>query len=66
MAIGPPQKKVDCLQHTYQGKVDAVGLPIVIPNSNESVLLGAAILGACASKRFHSIQVSISHLFPST
>ncbi|KAI0240066.1 FGGY carbohydrate kinase domain-containing protein [Lamellibrachia satsuma] len=39
-----------------QTHADVTGLPIVIPNSNESVLLGAAILGACASKRFHSIQ----------
>jgi len=33
------------------------GLPILIPENEESVLLGAAILAACASQEFPNIQV---------
>ena len=35
---------------------DAVGIPIVIPDEEESVLLGSAVLGACASQFFPSIE----------
>ncbi len=34
-----------------------VGLPIILPNATEGVILGSAILGACASRDFSSIQV---------
>ena len=33
------------------------GLPILLPDVTEAVLLGAAILGACASGDFKSMQV---------
>ena len=38
------------------------GLPVVLPEESESVLLGAAILGATASKYFNSIQVIYTHV----
>jgi len=34
-----------------------VGLPVLIPENEESVLLGSAILAACASQEFPSVQV---------
>ena len=34
-----------------------VGFPCVLPRESESVLVGSAILGACASGDFSSIQV---------
>ena len=34
------------------------GLPCVLPRESESVLVGSAILGACASGDFSSVQVS--------
>ena len=34
-----------------------IGFPCVLPRENESVLVGSAILGACASGDFTSIQV---------
>lgn len=33
------------------------GIPTILPNEEESVLLGAAILGASASNNFSNIQV---------
>jgi hypothetical protein len=33
------------------------GLPVILPSEEESVLVGSAVLGACASKDFGSIQV---------
>ncbi|MGH0177967.1 UNVERIFIED_CONTAM: hypothetical protein FKN15_076555 [Acipenser sinensis] len=36
---------------------EGTGLPVVLSREVESVLVGAAILGACASGDFHSIQV---------
>lgn len=33
------------------------GLPVVLPAQTEAVLVGAAILGACASQDYSSIQV---------
>lgn len=33
------------------------GLPVVLPDQMEAVLLGAAVLGACASQDYSSIQV---------
>lgn len=38
------------------------GLPVVLPEQKEAVLLGAAMLGACASRDCSSIQVE-SHTF---
>ena len=34
-----------------------VGLPVVLPKEEESVLLGSAVLAASASKDFNTIQV---------
>uniref|UniRef100_A0A8D0AFG1 FGGY carbohydrate kinase domain-containing protein n=1 Tax=Sander lucioperca TaxID=283035 RepID=A0A8D0AFG1_SANLU len=36
---------------------NATGLPVVLPDQTEAVLLGAAILGACASQDYSTIQV---------
>ena len=33
------------------------GLPVVLPDQMEAVLIGAAVLGACASQDYSSIQV---------
>lgn len=33
------------------------GLPVVLPNQTEAVLVGAAVLGACASRDYSTIQV---------
>lgn len=33
------------------------GMPCVLPRESESVLLGAAILGACASGYYETVQV---------
>lgn len=35
-----------------------LGMPVVLAQEVESVLIGAAILGACASEDFASLQVS--------
>ncbi len=35
------------------------GLPVVLPDAAESVLVGSAILGACASGHFSSVQVPL-------
>ncbi|XP_005094638.1 FGGY carbohydrate kinase domain-containing protein [Aplysia californica] len=39
-----------------QTHTDILGVPVVLPDSEESVLLGAAMLGACASGDFPNIQ----------
>ncbi|XP_039175850.1 FGGY carbohydrate kinase domain-containing protein isoform X2 [Crotalus tigris] len=39
-----------------QMHADIVGMPVVLAQEVESVLMGAAILGACASKDFASLQ----------
>uniref|UniRef100_UPI003AAC4415 FGGY carbohydrate kinase domain-containing protein n=1 Tax=Centroberyx gerrardi TaxID=166262 RepID=UPI003AAC4415 len=36
---------------------NATGLPVVLPDQTEAVLIGAAVLGACASRDYISIQV---------
>ncbi|XP_044464910.1 FGGY carbohydrate kinase domain-containing protein-like isoform X2 [Mangifera indica] len=38
-----------------QQQADIIGCPIILPRENESVLLGAAILGAVAAKRYSSL-----------
>ena len=51
---------VFCMQHLLliiPPVFDVVGLPIVVSHEVESVLIGAAILGACASGEFASVQV---------
>ncbi|XP_056149938.1 FGGY carbohydrate kinase domain-containing protein isoform X2 [Lampris incognitus] len=35
---------------------NATGLPVVLPEQTEAVLVGAAVLGACASQDYSSIQ----------
>uniref|UniRef100_A0A8C5SBE7 Carbohydrate kinase FGGY C-terminal domain-containing protein n=1 Tax=Laticauda laticaudata TaxID=8630 RepID=A0A8C5SBE7_LATLA len=40
-----------------QMHADIIGMPVVLAQEVESVLMGAAILGACASKDFASLQV---------
>ncbi|KAG2461217.1 HOOK1 protein, partial [Polypterus senegalus] len=50
-----------------QTHADVTGLPIVLSHEVESVLVGAAILGACASGDFTSIQMQTFSLpFPCT
>ncbi|KAI9126108.1 hypothetical protein K1719_003526 [Acacia pycnantha] len=39
-----------------QEHADIIGCPIILPSESESVLLGAAILGAVASKKFSNIR----------
>uniref|UniRef100_A0A670XW36 FGGY carbohydrate kinase domain containing n=1 Tax=Pseudonaja textilis TaxID=8673 RepID=A0A670XW36_PSETE len=39
-----------------QMHADIIGMPVVLAQEVESVLMGAAILGACASKDFASLQ----------
>uniref|UniRef100_A0A3B4A0H6 FGGY carbohydrate kinase domain-containing protein n=1 Tax=Periophthalmus magnuspinnatus TaxID=409849 RepID=A0A3B4A0H6_9GOBI len=38
---------------------NATGLPVVLPDQMEAVLVGAAVLGACASQDYSSIQYSV-------
>lgn len=45
-----------------QIQADATGLPILKPREAESVLLGAAILGACASQYFNNVQAAIENM----
>uniref|UniRef100_A0A3Q4BR79 Carbohydrate kinase FGGY C-terminal domain-containing protein n=1 Tax=Mola mola TaxID=94237 RepID=A0A3Q4BR79_MOLML len=42
---------------------NATGLPVVLPDQTEAVLIGAAVLGACASQDYSSIQRRASDLF---
>ncbi|GLH03762.1 uncharacterized protein GBIM_09616 [Gryllus bimaculatus] len=42
-----------------QTQADVVGMPVLCPHEAESVLLGAAILGACAAGEFSNIQAAI-------
>lgn len=42
-----------------QTQADVVNLPILCPNEQESVLVGSAILGACAAKYFPNITTAI-------
>ncbi|KAM0874275.1 hypothetical protein ACQ4PT_037568 [Festuca glaucescens] len=39
-----------------QEHADIMGCPIILPRENESVLLGAAILGAVAAKKFSGVR----------
>ncbi|KAK0143678.1 FGGY carbohydrate kinase domain-containing protein [Merluccius polli] len=41
---------------------NATGLPLVLPNQTEAVLVGAAILGACASEEYETIQDAMENM----
>ncbi|CAG9783952.1 unnamed protein product [Diatraea saccharalis] len=45
-----------------QIQADSVGLPILKPHEKDSVLVGAAILGACASQHFNSVTSAIEEM----
>ena len=42
--------------------VNLAGCPIILPRESESVLLGAAILGAVAAKRYPSLHDAMKAL----
>lgn len=42
-----------------QTQADVVGMPVLCPKESESVLIGAAILGACAAKQFRTVNDAI-------
>ncbi|XP_041359410.1 FGGY carbohydrate kinase domain-containing protein-like isoform X2 [Gigantopelta aegis] len=41
---------------------DVIGLPIILPDTSETVLLGSAILGACASHTFASTEEALKQM----
>ncbi|KAJ0059143.1 hypothetical protein NL108_008574 [Boleophthalmus pectinirostris] len=41
---------------------NATGLPVVLPDQMEAVLVGAAVLGACASQDYRSIQEAMAKM----
>lgn len=41
---------------------NATGLPVVLPDQTEAVLVGAAVLGACASQDYSSIQEAMEKM----
>ncbi|KAG7259974.1 hypothetical protein CRUP_036722 [Coryphaenoides rupestris] len=41
---------------------NATGLPLVLPGQTEAVLVGAAILGACASQEYQTIQEAMENM----
>ncbi|KAL9154725.1 hypothetical protein ABFS82_10G135000 [Erythranthe guttata] len=45
-----------------QEHADITGCPIILPRENESVLLGAAILGAVASKKYSTVREAMRAL----
>lgn len=45
-----------------QIQADSVGLPILKPHEADSVLVGSAILGACASQYFNNIQDAVQNM----
>ncbi|XP_068629746.1 FGGY carbohydrate kinase domain-containing protein [Battus philenor] len=45
-----------------QIQADVVCLPVLKPHEAESVLLGSAILGACASQYFNNVQAAIENM----
>jgi ribulose kinase len=45
-----------------QEHADIVGCPIILPRESESVLLGAAILGAVAGKNYPSLHDAMKAL----
>lgn len=45
-----------------QVHANATGLPVVLPAQSEAVLVGAAVLGACASQDYNSIQEAMEKM----
>ncbi|KAM4557643.1 FGGY carbohydrate kinase domain-containing protein [Fundulus diaphanus] len=45
-----------------QIQANATGLPVVLPNQAEAVLVGAAVLGACASRDCRTIQEAMEKM----
>ncbi|KAM0874273.1 hypothetical protein ACQ4PT_037567 [Festuca glaucescens] len=45
-----------------QEHADIIGCPIILPRENESVLLGASILGAVAAKKFSGVRDAMKSL----
>lgn len=45
-----------------QTQADIVNLPVICPDEIESVLLGSAILGACAAKYFPDMTTAIKSM----
>lgn len=45
-----------------QIQADVMSLPVLKPHESESVLLGSAILGACASQYFNNVQAAIESM----
>lgn len=45
-----------------QIQADTTGLPIMKPHEKDSVLVGSAILGACASGHFKSMEEAIKNM----
>ncbi|GAU21000.1 hypothetical protein TSUD_201490, partial [Trifolium subterraneum] len=45
-----------------QEHADIIGCPIILPRESESVLLGAAILGAVATKKYNSLREAMKAL----
>lgn len=45
-----------------QTQADAVNLPVLMPHEKDSVLVGSAILGACASQHFGDVRDAIQHM----
>lgn len=45
-----------------QIQADVVNIPVVVPSEKESVLLGAAILGACAAGYFTNMETAIKSM----
>ncbi|KAH9496846.1 hypothetical protein Btru_010415 [Bulinus truncatus] len=49
--------------HLYvQTHADVLGLPVVLPNTEQSVLLGSAMLGACASGFFPNLEAAMTSM----
>lgn len=45
-----------------QTLADVLGFPLLLPAESESVMLGAAILGACAASSFPSVHQAIQSM----
>ncbi|XP_061361521.1 uncharacterized protein LOC133305345 isoform X2 [Gastrolobium bilobum] len=45
-----------------QEHADIIGYPIILPRESKSVLLGAAILGAVATRKYHSLREAMKAL----
>lgn len=45
-----------------QIQADSVGLPILKPHEKESVLVGSAVLAACAARHFNNVQAAVQSM----